>query len=71
LGGVEIRETNVDFYDPSVGDSSRRDWYIKTTGQLYISHFKTQGSNAGRPYDFLLKDDVRRTVDDTLAPGAH
>ena len=70
LGGVEIRETNGGFYDPSVGDSSRRDWYNKNTGQLYISHFKTQGSSAGRPYDFLLKGDVRRTVDTTLAPGA-
>jgi hypothetical protein len=40
------------------------------TGQLHISHFKTQESNAGRPYDFSLKGDVRRTVDITLAPGA-
>ena len=37
---------------------------------MYINYFKTQGSNAGRPYNFLLKGDVRRTVDDTLAPGA-
>ena len=31
---------------------------------------KTQGNAAGRPYDFLLKGDIRWTVEDTLAPGA-
>ena len=70
LGGIEIRETDGGFFDPSIGDGSRKDWYNRNTGQLYISHFKTQGSAAGRPYDFMLKGDVRKAVDDTLAPGA-
>jgi len=71
LGGVEIFYTAGEFYDPSIGDGSRRDRYNRNTGQLYISHFKTQGSAAvGRPYDFILKGDVRKSVDDTLAPGA-
>jgi hypothetical protein len=70
LGGVEIRETDGVFYDPSVEDASRNDWYNQRTGQLYIIHFTTQGSSAGRPYDFLLEGDVRHAVEDTLAPGA-
>ena len=63
-------ETAGGLNDPSIGDRSRRDWYNRTTGQLYISHFKTQGSAAGRSYDFMLKGDMRKAVDDTLAPGA-
>jgi hypothetical protein len=70
LGGVEMRDTDGSFYDPNVGDASRRDWYNRRSGQLYISHYKTQDASAGKPYDFLLKGDVRKAVDDTLAPGA-
>ncbi len=68
--GVEILETAGGFYDPSIGDGSRGDWYSRNTGQLYISHFKKQGSAAGRPYDFMIKEDMRKAVDDTHAPGA-
>jgi hypothetical protein len=32
LSGVEVRKTNGGFYDPSIGDASRRDWYNKNTG---------------------------------------
>jgi len=37
---------------------------------MNVNHFKTQESNAGRYYDFLLKEDIRRTVDIILVPGA-
>jgi hypothetical protein len=70
LGMIEIRDTDGTFYDPAIGEESRKDWYNRRTGQLYISHFKTQDSSAGKPYDFLFKGDVRQAVDDTLAPGA-
>jgi hypothetical protein len=70
LGGIEIRETDGSYYDPNVGMESRKDWYNRRTGQLYVSHFKTQDSSVGKPYDFLLEGDVRQAVDDTLAPGA-
>ncbi len=63
-------DTPGGFYDPTIGDGSRRDWYNRNTVQLYISHFKKQGSTVGRPYDFMIKRDVRKAVDDTLAPGA-
>ena len=69
-GGVEILETNGGFYDPSIGDASRRVWYNREPAQLYISIFKTQGSNAGRPYTLLLKGAVRRSVDIPLSQGA-
>jgi hypothetical protein len=71
LGGIEIRETDGKIYDPSLGDSSRADWYNRNTGRLYIAHFKTSGSTMGRPYDFQLKDmpEVKAVVDQTLAPG--
>ena len=60
LGWVEILETAGGLYDPSIGDGSRRDWYSRNTGQLYICHFKKQGSAAGRPYDFMIKGDMRK-----------
>ncbi len=70
MRGVEIRETLRSFFDPSIGNESRRDWYNWNTDQLYISHFKTKGSAAGMPYDFMLMGDMRKAVDDTFAPGA-
>ena len=71
LGGIEIRDTDGKIYDPSIGDSSRADWYNRKSGRLYIAHFKTSGSTMGRPYDFQLKDmpEVKAVVDETLAPG--
>jgi hypothetical protein len=71
LGGIEIRETDGKIYNPSLGDSSRADWYNRNSGRLYIAHFKTSGSAMGRPYDFQLKDmpEVKAVVDETLAPG--
>jgi len=70
LGGIELRDSDGREFDPSVGEPSRKDWYNKRTGRLYISHFKTQGSAKGRPYDFQLPPDMRATVDATLAPDA-
>ena len=46
LGGIEIRDTDGSIYDPAIGEESRKDWYNRRTGQLYISHFKTQDSSA-------------------------
>ena len=65
LGGIKIRETDGKIYDPSLGDSSRADWYNRNTGMLYIAHFKTSGATIGRPYDFQLKDmpEVKAAVD--------
>ena len=71
LGGIEICETDGKIYDPSLGDSSRADWYNRKTRRLYIAHFKTSRSTMGRSYDFQLKDmpEVKAVVDQTLAPG--
>jgi hypothetical protein len=71
LGGFEIREFDGRNYDPSLGDSSRADWYNRKSGRLYIAHFKTSGTKMGRLYDFQLKDmlEVKAVVDQTLAPG--
>ena len=52
LGGIEILESDGEIYDPSIGDSSRADWYNRKTGRLHIAHFKTSGSTMGRTYDF-------------------
>jgi len=52
LGGIEIRESDGKMYDPSIGDSSRADWYNRKSGRLYIAHFKTSGSTMGRPSNF-------------------
>jgi hypothetical protein len=67
---IEMRDSDGTSYGPNIGEESRKDWYNRRTGQLYISNFKTQDSSVGKPYDFLLKGDVRQAVDDTLAPGA-
>ncbi len=69
-GGVEIRDSDGGFYYPFVGGESRECWFNRRKGRLYISIFKTQDSPLGKPYNFLLKGDVKQTVDDTLVPGA-
>jgi len=52
LGGIEIRMEYGGLYDRTIGESSRKDWYNKNSGRLYISHFKTNKSRMGTPYDF-------------------
>ena len=32
LGGIKIRENDGSFYDPTVGEESRKDWYNGRTG---------------------------------------
>jgi hypothetical protein len=70
LGGIEIRTDDGGLYDRTVGESSRRDWYNKNSGRLYISHFKTNKSRLGTPYDFALKDipELKNAIDHTLRP---
>ena len=71
LGGVEIRADDGGLYDRAKGEDSRRDWYNKTSGRLYISHFKTNKSRLGTPYDFALKDipELKNAIDHTLRPA--
>jgi hypothetical protein len=71
LGGVEIRRDDGPVYNPTAGDSSRDDWYNRTTGRLYIAHFKTAGARFGTPYDFQLSDvrGLKEAVDETLRDG--
>ena len=70
LGGVEIRETDGTIFDSNIGDPSRKDWFNKRTGRLYISHFKTENTAMGQPYDFQLPPMLRDAINVTLAPGA-
>ena len=70
LGGIEILEYADRKYDPNTGDPSRKDWYNKRSGYLYISHFKTEKSAMGQSYEFQLLHEMRDTIDVTLAPGA-
>ena len=70
LGGIEIRDTDGTVFDSNIGDPSRKDWYNKRTGRLYISHFKTENTAMGQPYDFQLGHLLRSAIDVTLAPGA-
>ena len=70
LGGIEIRDTDGTVFDSNIGDPSRKDWYNKRTGRLYISHFKTENTAMGQPYDFQLPPMLRSAIDVTLAPGA-
>jgi Fe-S oxidoreductase len=53
-----------------MGESSREDWYNRRTGRLYISHFKTNKSRLGSPYDFDLKNipELKNAIDHTLRP---
>jgi hypothetical protein len=70
LGGIEIRTDDGGLYDRTVGESSRKDWYNKKSGRLYISHFKTNKSRLGTPYDFDLKGipELKNAIDLTLRP---
>jgi hypothetical protein len=70
LGGILIRDTDGGVFDPTIGDPSRKDWYNRRTGRLYISHFKTKHTAMGQPYDFQLSPLLRSAIDVTLAPGA-
>jgi hypothetical protein len=70
LGGIEILESDGRKYDPNIGHPSRKDWYNKRTGYLYISHFKTEKSAMGQPYEFQLPQEMRDAINVTLAPGA-
>jgi hypothetical protein len=70
LGGIKILETDGRKFDPTIGDPSREDWYNRRTGFLYISHFKTDKSAMGTPYEFQLEKEVRDAIEVTLAPGA-
>ena len=71
LGGVEIRADDRGLYDRAKGEDSRRDWYNKTSGLLYLSHFKTNTRRLGTPYDFALKDipELKNAIDHTLRPA--
>ncbi len=70
LGGILIRNTDGGVFDPTIGDPSRKDWYNRRTGRLYISHFKTENTATGQLYDFQLPPMLRSAIDVTLAPGA-
>ena len=69
LGGIFVRTTDGRRFDPAVGDSSREDWYNRSTGRLYISHFKTGKSRFGTPYEFDVDraPEVKRAIEETLA----
>ena len=71
LGGIEILRSDGRRYDPSVGDSSRFDWYNRNSGKIYIAHFKTGKSRFGSPYEFDISKhpEIKRAIDETLAPG--
>ncbi len=70
LGCIEIRLDDGGIYDITVGESSRKDWYNKKSGRLYISHFKTNKSKLRTPYDFYLKNilELKNAIDHTLRP---
>ncbi len=60
LGGILIRETDgSSTFNSNIGDPSRKDWYNRRTGRLYVSHFKTENIAMGQPYDFQLPPDLR------------
>jgi hypothetical protein len=71
LSGVEIRADDGGLYDRTIGESSRKEWYNKASGRLYISHFKTNKSRLGTTYDFALKDipELKKAIDHTLRPA--
>ena len=72
LGGIEITTDDGGLYNRTVGESSRKVWYNKTFGRLYISHFKTNKSMLGMaPHDFALKDipELKNAIDLTLRPA--
>jgi hypothetical protein len=52
LGGIKIRTDDEGLHDRTIEKSSRNDWYNRRAGRLYISHFKTNKSRIGTPYDF-------------------
>ncbi len=70
LGAIQIRETDGTIFDSDIGDPSHKDWYNKRTGQLYISHFKTENTAMGQPYDFQLPPMLRDAINVTLASSA-
>ena len=51
-GGTQIWTDDGGLYAITIGESSRRDWYNRRTGRLYIKNFKTYKSRMGTPYDF-------------------
>ena len=65
-----IRETDGRRFDPTIGDPSRENWFNRRTGFIYISHFKTDKSAMGTPYEFDLDQKMRDAIEVTLAPGA-
>jgi len=71
LGKVEIRTDDGGLYGKTIAKSSRKDWYSKTSGRLYISHFKTSKSRLGTPYEFALKDipELKNAIDHMLRPA--
>ncbi len=70
MEAIEIRETDGSRFDSTIGNSSREDWFNRRTGFIYISHFKTDKSATGTPYEFDLDQEICDAIKVTLAPGA-